>query len=110
MRTSIRLRRKFIRELFRGIGIIWPAVSVLLVVIALLGLFVAHLEGWSMGDGLYFSFVTGLTIGYGDLVPKHTLARFLAIMIGTNGILVTGLIVAIGVSALQRAVHDKEAN
>lgn len=63
-----------------------------------------------MGDGLYFSFVTGLTIGYGDLVPKHTLARFAAIMIGVTGIVLTGLVVAIAVTALQNAVRDRDAN
>ena len=49
------------------------------------------LEDWSLGDGVYFSFVTGLTIGYGDLVPRRALSRFLAILIGILGTLLTAL-------------------
>ena len=44
-------------------------------------------EGWSLGDSVYFSFVTGLTIGYGDIVPRQALTRALAIAIGFCGIL-----------------------
>ncbi|WP_205746338.1 potassium channel family protein [Dyella amyloliquefaciens] len=76
----------------------------------LLGICVARIEGWPVGDGLYFSFVTGLTIGYGDLVPKHGLARFLAIAIGLTGIVMTGLIVAISVAALHHARNSDDGN
>jgi len=57
---------------------------------------------------VYFTFVTGLTIGYGDLVPHHTLSRFLAILIGFLGIVLTGLIAAIAVRALQIAAEMDE--
>ncbi len=36
------------------------------------------LEGWSFGDAVYFALVTGLTIAYGDLVPRQAFARALA--------------------------------
>ena len=39
-----------------------------------------------MGDAAYFTFVTGLTIGYGDLVPVRMLARVIAVAIGSCGI------------------------
>ena len=73
---------------------------------AALGLAVAAIEGWSHGDGLYFAFVSGLTIGYGDLVPKATLARVLAILIGLLGILLGGLVAAVGVQALTTALRE----
>lgn len=62
-------------------------------------------EGWSILDSVYFSFITGLTIGYGDLAPKSTLGRMLAILIGVCGIILTGLIAAVAVRAISN-VHD----
>ena len=54
-------------------------------------------------ESVYFSFVTGLTIGYGDFAPKTLLGRVLAISIGVCGILVTALVAAVAVQALADA-------
>jgi len=97
------LRKRFLTELWAGLGVVWPVLSGLLVVMATLGAAVALLEGWPLTDGLYFAFVSGLTIGYGDLVPKAPLARVLAISIGVTGILLAGLVAAVGVQALNAA-------
>jgi hypothetical protein len=32
---------------------------------------IGFLERWSVGETIYFTFVTTLTIGYGDLAPKR---------------------------------------
>ena len=37
------------------------------------GVVIGFLERWSVSEMIYFTFVTALTIGYGDLAPKHTL-------------------------------------
>ena len=37
-------------------------------------LLTGYIEGWKVRDAYYFSFVTGLTIGYGDLT-RDTLRR-----------------------------------
>ena len=63
-------------------------------------------ERWSVGDAAYFTFVTGLTIGYGDLVPKRLITRLIALIIGFIGILLTGLFAALGVRALQIATEN----
>jgi CHASE2 domain-containing sensor protein len=98
------LRRRFLAELWTGLGVVWPILSFLLSVMAALGVAVALVEGWPLGDGLYFAFVSGLTIGYGDLVPKAPLARVLAVSLGLTGILLAGLVAAVGVQALQAAL------
>jgi hypothetical protein len=89
-----------------GLGVVWPILSVLLGMMVILGMVISLLEGWRIGDGLYFAFVSGLTIGYGDLVPKAHLSRVLAIGIGFTGILLTGLVAAVGVNALNAALKD----
>ena len=101
------LRQRFLSGLWRGLGIVRPVLSALLALMAGLGMAVALLEHWLLTDGLYFAFVSGLTIGYGDLVPKAPLARVLAISIGLTGILLAGLVAAVGVQALQAALHGK---
>jgi hypothetical protein len=104
---SKRMRRRFLSGLVHGLGVVWPVVSALLLLMAGLGVTVALVEGWPLTDGLYFAFVSGLTIGYGDLVPKAPLARVLAVSIGLTGILLAGLVAAVGVQALQAALHSR---
>jgi CHASE2 domain-containing sensor protein len=65
-----------------------------------------YIEEWRAGDALYFTFVTGLTIGYGDLTPKHLLSRVLAVIIGFAGIVLTGLVAAVSVKALGTAADE----
>ena len=72
-----------------------------------LGVAVGVIEGWGVGSGLYFGCITGLTIGYGDLVPTRPLTRVLAVAIGICGIVLTGLIAAVAVAALQAAMRPE---
>ena len=83
-----------------GLRVVWPILSVLLGLIVALGLVVGLREGWSVQQSIYFSFISGLTIGYGDLAPKTLLSRVLAVLIGICGVLLTALLAAIAVKAL----------
>lgn len=94
-------RRVFRRSLVRQIHVIWPIVSGILAIMAGLGLIIGLIEDWRPGEALYFTFVTGLTIGYGDLVPRHMPSRLLSLVIGFMGIVLTGLIAAASVQALR---------
>lgn len=100
------MRRKFLAHLWAGLRVVWPILSVLLGLMVALGAAVGVIEGWPLRDALYFTFVSGLTIGYGDLVPKTLIARTLAIAIGITGVLLTSLIAAIGVQALLAASRE----
>jgi hypothetical protein len=102
------LRRGFVVGLFTGLRVVWPILSVLLGLIVALGLVVGQLEGWSVHESIYFSFVSGLTIGYGDLAPKTLLTRALAVFIGICGVLLTALVAAIAVKALTAAQGDAD--
>jgi Ion channel len=81
-------------------------VSTILAIQIVLGLLIGFVEGWSVGDTVYFTFVTGLTIGYGDIVPRQALARALAIGIGISGLFLTGLIAGIAVYAMRTALIE----
>lgn len=99
------MRRQFLVDLWAGLRVVWPILSVLLLFMVGLGVTVGVIEDWPLRDSLYFTFISGLTIGYGDLVPKTLLARALAIVIGITGVLLTGLIAAVGVQALLEAMR-----
>jgi len=94
------LRRRFATGLYAGLRVVWPILSMLLGLIVALGLVVGAIEGWSVNESIYFAFVSGLTIGYGDLAPTSIVTRALAIVIGVCGVLVTALVAAIAVKAL----------
>ena len=73
-----------------------------------LGLVIGLRERWSIQDSIYFAFVSGLTIGYGDLVPRTLLTRTLAMGIGVCGVLLTALLAAVAVKALSGVTEDRE--
>jgi hypothetical protein len=100
------LRLRFFVALGHAIQVTWPVLSAILAIQLALGLLTGLVEGWPLGDAVYFTFVTGLTIGYGDLVPRQALARALAIGIGFFGLFVTALIAAIAVHAMRSALTD----
>ncbi len=61
----------------------------------------------TMPDALYFSAVSWTTVGYGDFSPSPA-TRFIAVSEAFVGYLTMGLVVAILVSALNRASRNGE--
>jgi len=98
---------RFFHYVFRIIKFIWPIFSSLLILIMLLGIVIGIREGWTIGDSLYFSFITAFTIGYGDITPHYPLTKILAVVIGLVGFLFTGILVAITVEALRYTIWGK---
>jgi hypothetical protein len=100
------MRRQFAGGLLAGLRVVWPVLSFLLIAIASLGLIIGRREGWSVLESFYFAFVSGLTIGYGDFAPKTGLGRVLSIAIGVCGVVLTAMVAAVAVKALD-AVRDR---
>ncbi|MDH3838017.1 MAG: potassium channel family protein [Desulfobacterales bacterium] len=95
---------RFSYHFFRAI---WHVRAVILALITLVvtgAVAVTLVEKMPFGATLYFAFVTGLTIGYGDIVVKTPFGRLVAILIGFVGILMTGLIVAVLVYAVRESI------
>jgi len=102
------VRRRFFVALGHAIHVTWPVLSAILAMQVALGLLIGFVEGWSVGDAVYFTFVTGLTIGYGDVVPRQALGRALAVGIGIFGLFLTGLIAGIAVYAMRTALAERD--
>lgn len=103
------VRRRFFLALGHAFHVTWPVLSTILAIQVALGLLIGFVEGWSVGDAVYFTFITGLTIGYGDIVPRQALARGLAIGIGVSGLFLTALTAGIAVYAMHTALNDRDA-
>jgi len=96
----------FIEIYAKGLLYLWPIVVAVLGTIAALGLRIGKLEGWKPADALYFAFITAMCVGYGDFHPTKTRTKWLAIAIALTGVLLTGLIVAIGLEAVSHAFRE----
>lgn len=68
---------------------------------------IAVVENMPFGDAVYFTFITGLTIGYGDITPTTGIGRVLSIVTGFIGLVMTGLVVAVATRALAQAAEEK---
>ena len=67
---------------------------------------VGIVEGMPFGDALYFTLITGMTIGYGDITSTTTPGRILSILAGVIGLIFFGIIVAVSNRALAETVKD----
>ena len=96
----------FARHFFRAIWLVKAVVLTLLALIVAGAAAVTFVEKMPFSDTLYFAFVTGLTIGYGDIVLKTPFGRLVALFIGFVGILFTGLMVAVLVYAVRESIEE----
>ena len=46
-----------------------PLLVLLCSILISLGLLVGRIEGWNKFDSIYWAFITGMTVGYGDIKP-----------------------------------------
>ena len=84
----------FLRLFFWAMYLVSPLLVFLGVVIIVLGLFVCRIEHWKTFDGVYWSFITATTVGYGDMRPVKKISKLLSVFIAFLGLLFTGIIVA----------------
>ncbi|MBQ0719353.1 MAG: two pore domain potassium channel family protein [Gammaproteobacteria bacterium] len=83
-----------------------PLLAFLVVLVIVLGQVVGRIENWSKFNAFYWSFITALTVGYGDLRPSRHSTKLLSILIATLGIMFTGVIVGITVAAASNALNS----
>ena len=100
MSSFSRFTYYFFQALWKIQGIVFGLIIWLVVNAAA----IAHFEKMPFADALYFTLVTGLTIGYGDIAPVTIGGRVIAILTGLLGILITGLVVAVAVYALKETM------
>lgn len=104
---SLRTALRFAKHLLAGIAFLG---GIFLLLALLLGAGAVVLMVWEpmpLGAAVYLVLITALTIGYGDVVPQTALGSFLAPVIGLVGMLMTGVVIAVAVRALDFTVREE---
>ena len=92
---------RVIAHALRGILLCMGAVIVLLAV--LLG----HFEQKDFGDALYFTLITSLTVGYGDITPVTPMGKAISVVAAFVGILAMGIYVGMATRAVSASIHGE---
>jgi voltage-gated potassium channel len=95
----------FIHMFFVDLGYASPILIFLIVCISLMGYIIGRKEGWSRFDALYHAFINATTVGYGDLYPTKKTSKLLSVAIAVVGLIFTGIVIAIGVHAVDQAFN-----
>jgi hypothetical protein len=98
--------RHFVRHFLRYTYFVRGVLACLLLLIAVGGVAISYLENLSLSDSIYFAFITGMTIGYGDISPATVCGRLVSVGMGMIGVLFTGMTVAIATRALADTVKQ----
>jgi voltage-gated potassium channel len=96
----------FLDYLFTLVYLTFPLLILFQILIITLGQIVGRTEEWSMFNSLYWSFITAFTVGYGDIRPSKKRSKIMAIIIALIGIMFTGIIVAITVTAATQSFKE----
>ena len=67
----------------RGLRVVVPLA---LIGVLVAGALFAAVEGRSVGDGLWWAFVTVTTVGYGDIAPATSAGKLIAVALMLGGI------------------------
>ena len=71
----------FIKIFFWGVYLTYPIILAIIVIIISLGLIVGRIESWTKFNSIYWSFITALTVGYGDMKPISKASKILSIIL-----------------------------
>jgi voltage-gated potassium channel len=97
----------FTRYALQALRIVSGVIFILLLILLLCAILLARAEGLSFGYTLYFTAVTALTVGYGDITPTTAIGRIVSVVVGVVGVICVGIVVAVATRALERVVADK---
>jgi len=74
-------------------------------VVVICAFVLSRYEGAGFGEAIYFSLITALTVGFGDITPKSKVGRTITVLLAFMGLILMGIFVAIASAALDRAYN-----
>ena len=103
--NTMELTGAFLLHFAWSLYLVAPLLIFFVLLILFLGQVVGRLEKWAPFDALYWSLVTATTVGYGDIRPLRKWSRMLAIAIALNGLILTGIIIAIAINTVTYTIE-----
>ena len=97
----------FVSHLFLYVSYVREVIVGLLSLLILGGVLISKLENIPLGQGIYFAFITGLSIGYGDISPKTGWGCVVSVGIGMIGMIFVGMTVAVATRALADVTRER---
>ena len=67
----------------------------------------AWAEDQTLGNAIYFTLVTGLTVGYGDITPVTPIGKAVSAAIAVVGVITAGIYVAIATRAVAMSLRGQ---
>lgn len=99
-------RRKFLAAFLSLLGTTAPIWGFLVALVSILGTGFALREKIPIFEGIYFAFITAMTIGYGDITPTTHLGMIISVVIGMIGLVATGIVAALAFQAVKIAFES----
>lgn len=100
MTFSLLFTRAFLLLLWHSL----PVLGGLALLITLLGCSLALIDDLPISTGIYFAWITSMTVGYGDLSPANGVSRLVAVIVAFLGIPLNGMVVALAILAARLAI------
>jgi voltage-gated potassium channel len=95
--NNMRFIAYFARYILLLLGFVW---------IMLAALF-AWAEDQTLGNAIYFTVITGLTVGYGDITPVTPIGKAASAAIAVVGVITAGIYVAIATRAVAMSLRGQ---
>lgn len=100
--------RTFLHEFFRVLYYVKSILLGLFIMIVVFGVVLAFQESLSIGNGIYFAFISAFTVGYGDITPTTPISKLLcAFVLPILGMIMTGIMVAAAMQAISRLYRER---
>jgi len=100
--------RTFFHEFLRVLYYVKSILLGLFTIIVVFGVMLSLQESLSIGDGIYFAFISAFTVGYGDITPTTPVSKLLcALVLPILGMIMTGIMVAAAMQAISRLYQGR---
>ncbi|MCH9653809.1 MAG: potassium channel family protein [Planctomycetes bacterium] len=100
LKKRLPLVNEFLKTWIRYTSYVQEVIVTLLSILLLGSVLIWKYENVNFGNAIYFTLITGLSVGYGDITPETVIGKIVSVCIGIVGVLFVGLSVAIATRAL----------